>query len=314
MSELRWSAPAQGGLFELGRRVAGKGEYRGLTFHEVEAKSILNHVPSDRFGFNWTINPYRGCSHACVYCFARPTHDYLGFGIGEDFDTQIVVKTNAVELARAETSPGRWAGELIAMGTNTDPYQPAEGKYRLTRGVVEVLVERSNPFSILTKSTLALRDLELFVEAAQRTDVSVNFSIGTLDPEVWKTTEPGTPHPQRRIEAVAKLTDAGVPSSVLVAPLLPGLSDRPDQIAAVERACREAGAHSVSRIRLHLRPGVKQHFMGWLALKRPDLVPEYERLYRDRAYLSSPRRRRSPYRQQPKPPEPKPVQTSLPFA
>ena len=212
-----------------------------------------------------------------------------------------------------ETEPGRWAGELIAMGTNTDPYQPAEGKYRLTRGVLEVLVERSNPFSILTKSTLALRDLDLFVEAAKRTEISVNFSIGTLDPEVWKLTEPGTPHPRRRVEAVARLTEAGVPSSVLVAPIIPGLSDRPDQIAAVEEACREAGAQSVSRIMLHLRPGVKQHFMSWLAMKRPDLVPEYEKLYRDRAYLSNPKRRRSPYRREPKPPEKKPVQTSLPF-
>jgi len=199
------------------------------------------------------------------------------------------------------------------MGTNTDPYQPAEGKYRLTRGVLEVLVERSNPFSILTKSTLVLRDLDLFVEAARRTEISVNFSIGTIDPEVWKLTEPGTPHPRRRIEAVAKLTEAGVPSSVLVAPLIPGMSDRPDQIAAVEEACREAGAQSVSKIMLHLRPGVKQHFMGWLAAKRPDLVPEYERLYRNRAYLSKPRRTKSPYRREPKPEPKQPVQTSLPF-
>src|SRR5690554_4742954 len=179
MSELQWSAPAQGGLFELGRRVAGKGEYRGLTFHEVEAKSILNHVPSDRFGFNWTINPYRGCSHACVYCFARPTHDYLGFGIGEDFDTQIVVKTNAVELARAETSPGRWAGELIAMGTNTDPYQPAEGKYRLTRGILEVLAERENPSTTLTKSPLVLHAPDATAEASRTAAVAVSYSTGT---------------------------------------------------------------------------------------------------------------------------------------
>lgn len=286
----------------------------GLCVEPIRAKSALNRVNAPSMPFLWSLNPYRSCSHSCPYCYARAYHEWLELDAGADFDTRILVKENLPELLSRELARPSWRGELVAIGTAVDPYQPAEGKYRLTRGVVEVLVERSNPFSILTKSTLALRDLELFVEAAQRTDVSVNFSIGTLDPEVWKMTEPGTPHPQRRIEAVAKLTDAGVPSSVLVAPLLPGLSDRPDQIAAVERACREAGAHSVSRIRLHLRPGVKQHFMGWLALKRPDLVPEYERLYRDRAYLSSPRRRRSPYRQQPKPPEPKPVQTSLPFA
>ena len=184
MSDLRWTAPAEGGLFELGRRVPGRGEYRGLTFHEVEAKTILNRVPGNGLPFNWTINPYRGCSHSCVYCFARPTHEFLGFNTGTDFDSEIVVKTNAIELARAETAPGRWAGDLIAMGTNTDPYQPAEGKYRLTRGLVEVLVERRNPFSVLTKSTLSLRDIDLFAAAARKMEISVNFSIGTLDPDV----------------------------------------------------------------------------------------------------------------------------------
>lgn len=313
MSQLRWSAPAEGGLFELSRRVAGKGEYRGLTFHETEAKSILNHVPSDRFGFNWTINTYRGCSHACVYCFARPTHEYLNLNTGSDFDSQIVVKTNAVELVQAETAPGRWAGESIAMGTNTDPYQPAEGKYRLTRGVVEVLTERANPFSILTKSTLVLRDLDLFVEAARRTNVSVNFSIGTLDPDVWRQTEPGTPHPRRRVEAVAKLTEAGVPSSVLIAPILPGLSDRPEQVAEVERACRKAGAESVSTIRLHLRPGVKEHFMGWLARHQPQLVEKYKDLYRDRSYLPG-RNRRRPSRPTPDRKSNQSIQPSLPFS
>lgn len=313
MSQLRWSAPAEGGLFELSRRVAGKGEYRGLTFHETEAKSILNHVPSDRLGFNWTINTYRGCSHACVYCFARPTHEYLNLNTGSDFDSQIVVKTNAVELVQAETAPGRWAGESIAMGTNTDPYQPAEGKYRLTRGVVEVLAERANPFSILTKSTLVLRDLDLFVEASRRTNVSVNFSIGTLDPDVWQQTEPGTPHPRRRVEAVAKLTEAGVPSRVLIAPILPGLSDRPEQVAEVERACRKAGAASVSTIRLHLRPGVKEHFMGWLAGHQPQLVERYKDLYRDRSYLPG-RNPRRPSRPTPDRKSNQSIQPSLPFS
>lgn len=308
MSSLRWSAPAEGGLFELSRQVPGKGEYRGLDFHEIEAKTILNRVSGNALPFGWTINPYRGCSHACVYCFARPTHEYLGLGIGRDFDAQIVVKTNAVELARAETAPGRWAGELIAMSTNTDPYQPAEGKYRLTRGVIEVLIERGNPFSVLTKSTLVLRDLDLFVEAASTTEISVNFSIGTLDPEVWRATEPGTPHPQRRVEAVAKLTAAGVPSGVLIAPTLPGISDHPDQVAAVEQACRQAGAVSVSTIRLHLRPGVKEHFMEWLTENRPQLKGRYEDLYRNRAYLARRRTSRpsAPRRQGP-------AQASLPF-
>lgn len=309
MSELRWTRPAEGGLFDLTRRVAGRGEYRGLTFHEIEAKTILNRVPGDFLPFDWTINPYRGCSHACVYCFARPTHEYLGLDIGLGFDTQIVVKVNAVELIRAETAPGRWAGEPIAMGTNTDPYQPAEGKYRLTRGILEVLTERANPFTLLTKSTLALRDIDLFAEAARRTDVRVSFSIGTLDPDVWRETEPGTPHPQRRIEAIARLHQAGIPTGVLIAPIIPGLSDHPDQVAAVEAACRDAGARSISTIRLHLRPGVRPHFMEWLADKHPELTARYQELYRDRSYLPSRRsRRRGITVTTPPPPQP-----ALPF-
>ncbi|HYJ24256.1 MAG TPA: radical SAM protein [Acidimicrobiia bacterium] len=309
MPELRWSAPSEGGLFELTRRVPGRGQYRGLTFHEIEAKTILNRVPGSFLPFDWTINPYRGCSHACVYCFARPTHEYIGLDTGKDFDTQIVVKINAVELARAETSPARWSGESIAMGTNTDPYQPAEGRYRLTRGILEVLVERGNPFTILTKSTLALRDIDLFAEAARHDKVTVSFSIGTLDPEVWRQTEPGTPHPLRRVEAIARLSEAGIPTGVLVAPVIPGLSDGPEQVAKVEAACRQAGAGSVHAIRLHLRPGVREHFMGWLTESHPELTRTYEELYRDRAYLPRhPRGRSRPNRQ----PEPD-AQLALPF-
>ena len=306
MSELRWSAPSDGGLFELTRRVPGRGQYRGLVFHEIEAKTILNRVPGNFLPFDWTINPYRGCSHACVYCFARPTHEYLGLDTGVGFDTQIVVKINAVELVRAETSPARWSGEPLAMGTNTDPYQPAEGRYRLTRGILEVLVERGNQFSILTKSTLALRDVDLFTEAARQGNVTVSFSIGTLDPVVWKETEPGTPHPLRRVEAIARLSEAGIPTGVLIAPVLPGLSDRPEQIAEVEEACREAGAGSVYTIPLHLRPGVREHFVGWLNGAHPELIETYEELYRDRVYLPRHPRGRSRARQQ------KPRATSQP--
>ena len=167
----------------------GRGEYRGLEFIHVRARSLINHVPSAAgLPFENTINPYRGCSHACTYCFARPTHEYLGLDAGRDFENRIVVKVNAVELARAETSPSRWSGASIALGTNTDPYQRAEGKYRLTRGILEVLVERRNPFSILTKNTLVLRDLDLIEEAARVCDVSVAFSIGTLDEKLWRST------------------------------------------------------------------------------------------------------------------------------
>jgi DNA repair photolyase len=267
-------------------RHVGKGEFRGLEFLHVNARRIINEVPAaSRMPFRYTINAYRGCSHACAYCFARPTHAYLDLDIGRDFDSKIVVKINAVERLRAELQPKRWGGHHIAMGTNTDPYQRAEGKYHLTRGIIEVLAKAANPFSILTKSTLILRDLDLLSHAATRTEVSANFSIGTLDDDVWKLTEPGTPHPRQRVEAVAKLNRAGIPCGVLVAPILPWLSDAPEQIDAVKRACRAAGATHVSVMKLHLRRGVREHFMSWLAGARPDLVDAYERLYKDRAYL-----------------------------
>jgi DNA repair photolyase len=254
-------------------RHVGRGEYRGLEFLHVNARTVINTVPaSSRMSFKYTINAYRGCSHACTYCFARPTHEFLGLGIGEDFERRIVVKVNAVERARAELSSPRWQGDLIAMGTNTDPYQHAEGKYHLTRGIVEVLSERRNPFSILTKSTLILRDLTLLAEAAARTSVRANLSIGTLDREVWRLTEPGTPPPDKRVEAVRRLNDAGVPCGVLVAPVLPGLSDTDEQVTAVVEACRDAGAVGVSVVALHLRPGVREHYLAWLAATRPDLV------------------------------------------
>ena len=292
MTRLRWrladNDQGQGALFpddELVERHVGGGEYRGLEFLHVNARRIINEVPSSsRLPFRYTINAYRGCSHACTYCFARPTHEYLGLGIGEDFDTKLVVKVNAVERLRAELAAPRWAGDHIAMGTNTDPYQRCEAKYHLTQGIVRVLGEVANPFSVLTKSTLVLRDLELLRAAAARTSVRANLSVGTLDESVWKATEPGTPHPRQRLAAVAKLNEAGVPCGVLVAPVLPGISDSHEQLEAVVTAAVEAGAVSVSAISLHLRPGVRQHFLGWLAAHRPELVREYERRYR-RSYL-----------------------------
>jgi DNA repair photolyase len=212
-------------------------------------------------------------------CFARPTHEYLNLDPATDFDRVIVVKVNAVEKLRAELAPRRWQGHHIAMGTNTDPYQRAEGKYRLTQGIIEVLGEAPNPFSILTKGTLVLRDLDRLVEAARRTRVELCFSIGTLDEDVWRATEPGTPHPSKRVEAVARLNETGIPCGVLVAPILPGLSDRREQLDDVVRACVEAGAPSISPVLLHLRPGVKEHYLGWLAENHPDLLEQHQRLY-----------------------------------
>ena len=289
---MRWQLAeadgGQGALFEevLGWH-AGKGEYRNLEFLHVRAQRIINTVPpQSRVPFTYTINPYRGCSHACVYCFSRPTHEYLDLGAGEDFERKIVVKVNAVERLRAELHTRRWQGEPIAMGTNTDPYQRCEGKYRLTRGIIETLGQFKNPFSILTKGTLILRDLDVLQAAAAHTTVRANFSIGTLDETVWRETEPGTPHPMRRVEAVARLNQAGIPTGVLVAPILPGISDDAAQLDAVVKACVDAGAVSISGIMLHLRKGVRELFEPWLKEHHPELRERYAALY-PRAYAAA---------------------------
>lgn len=294
--QFRWRlAGDEGGqstLLAAMERHVGRGELAGLELLHTRAKTIINRVPeSSGVPFRWTINPYRGCAHGCVYCFARPTHDYLGFDIGEDFDRRIVVKVNAVELLRAELRAPRWAGEEIAMVTNTDPYQPVEGRYGLTRGIVEALAEAGNPFSILTKSTLISRDVGLLAAAAERTAVSTALSIGCLDDDVWRAVEPHTPHPLRRVETVAKLREAGLPCGVLMAPVIPGLSDRTEQLEAVVKAVVEAGATSVTPILLHLRAGVREHWMAWLERERPDLVESVRRRYR-RAYAPEEERRR----------------------
>jgi DNA repair photolyase len=267
-------------LFEIARRTFDTPEFRGIEFIESEAKTVINRVPGTFLPFNWTINPYRGCSHACSYCFARPTHTYMDMNAGRDFETKIVVKVNAPQVLRRQLGGRSWKGEHIAMGTGTDPYQRAEGRYRLMRGIIRALIDYRNPFSILTKGTLILRDLDLLVEAAKVADVATALSVGTVDEEVWRTTEPGTPHPRRRLEAVAALNEAGVPAGVLMAPVLPGISDRPEQLRAVVEAAIDAGATHVSPIMLHLRPGVKEEFMPWLAEHHPDLLPRYESMYR----------------------------------
>jgi DNA repair photolyase len=266
-------------LFELGRRTFDTPEFRGITCIEVEAKSVINKVPGGGLPFDYTINPYRGCMHACVYCFARPTHMFLDMGAGIDFETKIVVKVNAPEVLRRELAAKRWKGDHIAMGTNTDPYQRLEGRYRLMRGILEALIDYRNPFSVLTKGTLITRDLDLLRRAADVTSVSAAFSIGTLDEGVWRSTEPGTPHPKARIEAVRALNEQGIPTGVLMAPVLPGVSDSPSQLRGVVEAAIEAGATHVSPILLHLRPGVREEFLPWLETEHPDLVPRYLQMY-----------------------------------
>lgn len=255
-------------------------EFAGVTFHEVMAKTALNHVPgASAMPFDWTVNPYRGCSHACVYCFARGTHEYLEFDAGRDFDSQIVVKINVAEVLRRELARGTWDRQAVALGTNTDPYQRAEGRYRLMPGIVSALTDSGTPFSILTKGSLLRRDLPLLQEAAASVPVSIAMSIAIFDETLQKLIEPGTPTTAARLETVRAASDAGFRVTVFLMPVLPHLTD---SIAAIDdalRRIREAGASRVVYGALHLRPGVKPWFMRWLEREHPELVSSYLGLY-----------------------------------
>ncbi len=262
-------------------------------FYEVQARSALNRVPTkSRMPFRWTINPYRGCTHACTYCYARPTHKYLDFDAGRDFEREIVVKVNVPEVLRAELARPSWKGEHIALGTNTDPYQWVEGRYRLMQGIWEALRDAGNPCSVLTKSPLLLRDLELMLQVAQRTEISACLSIPTLDEKAWRETEPHTPHPRARLEAVAALNRAGIPTGVLIAPLMPGINDSPEQLEPLLQGAIDAGATRIGSATLHLRGEVKDIFMGWLGEHRPELLVRYRQLYRAGAYAPAGERER----------------------
>ncbi len=261
-------------------------EALGTRFYEVRARSAINEVPKrSRMPFRYTINPYRGCAHACVYCFARPTHTYLDFNAREDFEREIVVKVNAPELVRTELGRPSWKGAHVALGTNTDPYQWVEGRYRLMEGIWEAMRDYANPCSVLTKSPLLLRDIGLMKELVEVTDFVANLSIPTIDEKAWRQTEPHTPHPRKRIEAVAELSGAGIPTGVLIAPLIPGVNDSPEQVREIAESVEEAGAETVGGIGLHLRGEVREIWFDWLRQHRPDLVTRYEELYARGAYL-----------------------------
>ncbi|MFF9201003.1 Rv2578c family radical SAM protein [Streptomyces sp. NPDC014986] len=266
-------------------RTFGTPEFHGITFHEIRARSIVDRVPgASRMPFEWTVNPYRGCTHACVYCFARKTHSYLDLDTGLGFDSQIVVKVNAPELLRRRLALGSWRGEHLAVGTNVDCYQHAEGRYRLMPGILAALRDHANPFSILTKGTLILRDLELLKQAAEVTDVGVSVSVGFTDEGLWRTVEPGAPAPERRLDVVRALSGQGIGCGVLMAPVIPFLGDRPEQLRATVRAIAAAGATSVTPLVLHLRPGAREWFASWLARHHPHLADRYARLYAEGAY------------------------------
>jgi DNA repair photolyase len=260
-------------------------EFAGVTFHEVLAKSALNKVGASGGGvWGWTINPYRGCSHACVYCFARPTHTYLEFDGGSDFDQQIVVKTNVADVLRRELSKPSWDRHPVAMGTNTDPYQRAEGRYRLMPGIIEALADSGTGFSILTKGTLLRRDIPLLVAAARRVPVSVAMSIAVYDEELQQLVEPGTPTTEARLATVRAVRDAGLDCAVFMMPVLPYLTDTKAHLRNAVARAKDAGATSVMYSALHLRPGVKPWFMAWLERDHPELVARYRSMYLDNTY------------------------------
>jgi DNA repair photolyase len=267
-------------------------EFAGTVFHEVEARSALNRVPgSSPMPFRWTVNPYRGCSHACVYCFARNTHTYLDLDAGADFDSQIVVKVNVGRVLAREVARPRWTREPVAMGTNTDPYQRAEGRYRLMPEIVRALAGSGTPFSILTKGTVLGRDLPDLAAAAREVPVGLGVSLALADRELQARLEPGTPSPQARLDLVRRIADAGLDCGVMVAPVVPLLTDSVEALDTLLERVRAAGASGVSVLALHLRPGTREWFMAWLAREYPALVPAYARLYRRGAYVDPDYRR-----------------------
>jgi DNA repair photolyase len=260
-------------------------EFAGIVFHEVLAKSALNHVPSaSALPFGWTINPYRGCSHACVYCFARSTHTYLDLDAGHDFDSQIIVKINVAEVLRRELAKPSWGQHPVALGTNTDPYQRAEGRYELMPGIIAALADSGTPFSILTKGSLVRRDLPALVAANEVVPVDLSMSIAVYDEELQRAVEPGTPSTQARLATVRAARDAGIPVTVFLMPILPYLTDTRAHLDDALARIAEAGASGVLHTALHLRPGVKEWFMEWLAQTHPELVPRYRAMYGGGAY------------------------------
>lgn len=255
-------------------------EFHGITFHEVFARSALNRVPGESsMPFSWTINPYRGCSHACVYCFARGSHRYLDLDTGKDFDSQIIVKVNVAEVLKRELSRPTWAREYVALGTNTDPYQRAEGRYRLMPGIIDALSQSGTPLSILTKGTLLRRDLPQLAEARERSGVSLAMSIAVGDPELQQAIEPGTPTTRARLDTIAAASEAGFACDVFLMPVLPHLTDSVSQLSRLLRDIRDAGARGVVYGPLHLRTHVKPWFFAWLETHHPDLLPLYKKLY-----------------------------------
>ena len=254
-------------------------------YREDPCRSALNRVKG--MAFEWSLNPYMGCVHRCTFCYVRAFEKRADRPSDERYGTSIRVKVNVVDVLRRELARPSWEGDTVAVGAATDPYQPAEGRYRLTRGCIEAFAEAANPFGLITRGPMIVRDLDVLAEAARRAEVSITFSIPTLDEEVWRKTEPSTAHPRQRLRAVKELVEAGIKVGVGMAPILPGISDGPDQLREVVKAAREAGATGVWTNLLFLRPGTREHFLEHLAQDWPVQLEHYDRLYAGRAYLPS---------------------------
>ena len=252
-------------------------------YREEPCRSALNRVRG--MPFEWSLNPYMGCVHRCTFCYVRAFEARADRPAGDAYGTSIRVKTNVADVLRSELARPSWRGEKIAIGAATDPYQPAEGRYRLTRACIVELAAAASPFGLITRGPMVWRDVDVLQEASRRTEVTVNVSVPTLDDRVWRTTEPGTAPPRRRLEIVRRLTDAGIDVSVSMAPILPGLSDRPELLDEVVRAARAAGARGIWANLLYLKPGTREHFLAALARDWPEQLDRYEALYRGRAYL-----------------------------
>jgi len=256
-----------------------------VDYREEPCRSALNRVKG--MAFEWSLNPYMGCVHRCTFCYVRAFERRADRPSDDRYGTSIRVKVNVVEVLRRELARPSWEGDAVAVGAATDPYQPAEGRYKLTRGCMSAFAEASNPFSLITRGPMIVRDVDVLTEAAKRAGVSITFSIPTVDEEVWRKTEPSTAHPRQRLRAVSELVDAGIKVGVGMAPILPGISDRPDQLREVVKAAREAGATRVWTNLLFLRPGTREHFLEHLAEDWPEQLEHYLELYDGRAYLQS---------------------------
>jgi len=233
------------------------------TYQEIRCRSALNRVKGMPF-FKWTLNPYRGCTHGCHYCFARRYHSQLELNAGDDFASVIFVKTNFVSVLRGELARPAWSRDVIGFGTATDPYQPIEGTYRLSRGVLEALRDASSPVGIVTKGPLIVRDRDVLQDLSARASCRIHISVPTVDEDAWRTLEPGTAHPMQRLRAVRELVDAGLDVGVLMAPIVPGITSQPDKLERTIKAIVASGARSVGAMVMHLEGGTRDHFMRFL--------------------------------------------------